>query len=42
MTIETTYSHAREQLKSLMDRAVDDREVILVRRRTGGDITDCP
>jgi antitoxin YefM len=38
MTIETTYSQAREQLKSLMDRAVDDREVILVRRRTGGDV----
>ena len=33
MTIETTYSQAREQLKSLMDRAVDDREVVLVRRR---------
>jgi len=38
MTIETTYSQAREQLKSLMDRAVDDREVILVKRRTGGDV----
>ena len=38
MTIETTYSQAREQLKSLMDRAVDDREVIVVRRRTGGDV----
>jgi len=38
MTIETTYSQAREQLKTLMDRAVDDREVILVRRRTGGDV----
>ena len=25
MTIETTYSQAREQLKTLMDRAVDDR-----------------
>ena len=35
MTVETTYSQAREQLKSLMDRAVDDREVIVVRRRTG-------
>ena len=35
MTIETTYSQAREQLKTLMDRAVDDREVILVRRRSG-------
>lgn len=38
MTIETTYSQAREQLKSLMDRAVDNREVILVKRRTGGDV----
>jgi antitoxin YefM len=38
MTIETTYSQAREHLKTLMDRAVDDREVILVRRRAGGDV----
>ncbi|WP_303787334.1 type II toxin-antitoxin system Phd/YefM family antitoxin [Azovibrio restrictus] len=35
MTIETTYSQARAQLKTLMDRAVDDREVVLVRRRSG-------
>jgi antitoxin YefM len=35
MTIETTYSQAREQLKTLMDRAVDGREVVLVRRRSG-------
>ena len=28
----------REQLKTLMDRAVDDREVIVVRRRSGGDV----
>jgi len=35
MTIETTYSQAREQFKTLLDRAVDDREVILVRRRSG-------
>ena len=35
MTIETTYSQAREQLKSLMDRAVDDREIVVVRRRSG-------
>ena len=38
MTIETSYSQAREQLKSLMDRAVDDREVVVVRRRKGGDV----
>lgn len=36
--IETTYSQAREQLKSLMDRAVDDREVVVVRRRSGGAV----
>jgi antitoxin YefM len=35
VTIETTYTQARDQLKTLMDRAVDDREVILVRRRSG-------
>ena len=35
MTIETTYSQAREQFKALMDRAVDDREVIVVKRRSG-------
>jgi len=38
MTIETTYSQAREQLKSLMDRAVADREVIVVRRHASGDV----
>jgi antitoxin YefM len=38
MTIETTYSQAREQLKTLMDRAVDDREIVLVRRRSGGAV----
>jgi antitoxin YefM len=36
--IETTYSQAREQLKTLMDRAVDDREVIVVRRRSGAAV----
>lgn len=38
MTIETTYSQAREQLKTLMDRAVDDREVVVVKRRNGGAV----
>jgi antitoxin YefM len=38
MPIETTYSQAREGLKGLMDRAVQDREVVLVRRRKGGDV----
>jgi antitoxin YefM len=38
MTIETTYSQARDQLKALMDRAVDDREIVVVRRRSGGAV----
>lgn len=38
MSIVTTYSQAREQFKSLLDRAADDREVVIVRRRTGGDV----
>ena len=35
MTIETTYTQAREQLKALMDCALDDREIIVIRRRSG-------
>jgi len=38
MSIETTYSQAREQFKTLLDRAVDDREIIVVRRRSGGAV----
>ena len=38
MTIETTYSQARAHLKALMDRAVDEREVIVIRRRAGGAV----
>ncbi|WP_254948582.1 type II toxin-antitoxin system Phd/YefM family antitoxin [Cyanobium sp. N.Huapi 1H5] len=38
MAIETTYTAARDQLKTLMDKVVDDREVVLVRRRQGGDV----
>ncbi|WP_259720777.1 type II toxin-antitoxin system Phd/YefM family antitoxin [Synechococcus sp. CS-1328] len=38
MTIETTYSAARDQLKTLMDRVVADRDVVVVRRRNGGDV----
>jgi len=38
MTIETTYTQAREGLKGLMDRAVPDREGVMVRRRKGGDV----
>ena len=35
MTVETTYTQAREHFKALLDRAVQDREIVIVRRRAG-------
>ena len=36
--VEVTYSQARQSLKSLLDLAVQDREIVMVRRRQGGDV----
>lgn len=33
MSIETTYSQARAQLATLMNRVTNDREVVVVKRR---------
>lgn len=33
MTIETTYSQARQNLASLFDRVTNDREIVYVNRR---------
>jgi antitoxin YefM len=38
MSIETSYSNVRENLASYMDRAVNDREVIRVKRKGRGDV----
>jgi antitoxin YefM len=38
MSVETTYTQLREKLASVLDRVVDDREVIIVRRKTGKDV----
>ncbi len=38
MSIETTYTALRENLASYLDRAVDDREVIVVKRRGARDV----
>lgn len=38
MTIETTYTQARENLATLMDRVVDDREIVVMRRRKGESV----
>ena len=35
MTIEFTYSSAREQLATLLDRVTKDREVVIIQRRGG-------
>ena len=35
MTVETSYSEARQNLATLLDRAVNDRETIIITRRNG-------
>jgi antitoxin YefM len=38
MTVETSYSEARQHLAALLDRAVDDRETIIITRRNGARV----
>lgn len=38
MSIVTTYTRAREALASLMDRALQDRERIVITRRGSGNV----
>lgn len=38
MSVETTYSSLRENLASYLDQVVDDREVVIVRRRGARDV----
>jgi len=38
MATETTYSALRENLASYLDRVVDDREVVVVKRRGARDV----
>jgi len=38
MTIEFTYSSAREQLATLLDRVTKDREIIIIQRRGSEDV----
>jgi antitoxin YefM len=35
MTIQTTYTQARASLASLLDAAVDDRQVVIIQRKSG-------
>jgi antitoxin YefM len=38
MAIETTYTSLRENLATFLDRVVDDREVVVVKRRGARDV----
>lgn len=38
MSIETTYTAARANLAKLLDAAVEDREIVLIRRRGAEDV----
>jgi antitoxin YefM len=38
MTIEFTYTSAREQLATLLDRVSKDREVVIIQRRGAEDV----
>ena len=38
MTIEFTYTSAREQLATLLDRVTKDREVVVIHRRGSEDV----
>lgn len=38
MAIETTYTHARANLKSLLDEVAENREQVIIHRRGGDDV----
>src|SRR4051812_50001233 len=39
---ETTYTRLREELSSVLDRVVDDQEIVIVRRRGARDVALIP
>lgn len=42
MATETTYTALRQNLASFLDRVIDDREVLLVKRRNARDVAILP
>lgn len=38
MSIQTTYSNARAQLATLLDEVIDNKEVVIIRRRGSADV----
>jgi len=37
MSVEVTYTQARENLAKLLDKVTEDREIVIIRRRGGAD-----
>jgi antitoxin YefM len=42
MAVETTYTNLRGNLASVLDRVVDDQEVVIVRRKGAKDVALVP
>ena len=42
VAIETTYTQLRDKLASVLDKVVEDREVVIVRRRGARDVALVP
>ena len=42
MAIETTYTHLRDNLATVLDQVVEDQEVVIVRRRGAPDVALIP
>ncbi|MGH9630379.1 MAG: type II toxin-antitoxin system Phd/YefM family antitoxin [Bryobacteraceae bacterium] len=42
MPIETTYTRLRENLASILDRVVEDQEIVIVRRKRSNDVALVP
>lgn len=42
MAVETSYTHLRQNLASLLSRVAEDQEVVVVRRRNAGDVALVP
>lgn len=42
MPIETTYTSLRQNLASVLDRVIEDREIVIVRRKGARDVAMVP
>ena len=42
MSVETSYTHLRQNLSSVLDQVSDNREVVIVRRRNLRDVAMIP